>query len=358
MTVDIGVERGEVTPGPTAFTVFVFLSLALYNVIELTFIIWGYFKRYGGLYFWSFNVATYGVGFYALGYLLKATLPIKGTYAYITMVAVGWMAMVLGQSLVLWSRLHLVLRDEFKLKMILWFIIVNSICFFIPILLLLYGTNSSHPHMWIGTYGIYENIQVSMFAAQELVLSLVYIYETIKLARLHRELRLAWRSRRLMIHLIAVNVAIVLLDIPILVLEYCNLYAFQTAYKGFVYSIKLKLEFTVLNRLKEMTTGRKDSSDTNGSSPSDNDLNRRRSAGAMTQTASAGDMIPPSRSASWPIRPPSAAYHAYAQGRWGFGDLETQDTGDGTSTDTDVVATSEVIVEQDILPGPVSRGSL
>ncbi|KAL2175259.1 uncharacterized protein P884DRAFT_262401 [Thermothelomyces heterothallicus CBS 202.75] len=61
--------------------------------------------------------------------------------------------------------------------------------------------------------------------------------------------------RRLMTHLVLVNVIIVVLDITILALEYAGLYAVQTAYKGFVYSIKLKIEFSILNRLVEMTQG-------------------------------------------------------------------------------------------------------
>ncbi|KAM5346139.1 hypothetical protein ACJ41O_009144 [Fusarium nematophilum] len=56
-------------------------------------------------------------------------------------------------------------------------------------------------------------------------------------------------------HLLLVNVIIIILDIPILVLEYVDLYDFQTAYKAIVYSIKLKLEFNILNRLVEMTHG-------------------------------------------------------------------------------------------------------
>jgi hypothetical protein len=56
-----------------------------------------------------------------------------------------------------------------------------------------------------------------------------------------------------MTHLIYVNVIIVVLDIAILGLEYSGLYDIQTVYKGFVYSVKLKFEFSILNRLIELT---------------------------------------------------------------------------------------------------------
>ncbi|RSL83682.1 hypothetical protein CDV31_016800 [Fusarium ambrosium] len=53
-------------------------------------------------------------------------------------------------------------------------------------------------------------------------------------------------------YLLLVNVIIILLDILILVLEYADFYDFQTAYKAIVYSVKLKLEFNILNRLVKM----------------------------------------------------------------------------------------------------------
>ena len=57
-----------------------------------------------------------------------------------------------------------------------------------------------------------------------------------------------------------VNIIIVLLDITILGLEYSGLYDIQTVYKGLAYSVKLKLEFSILNRLVELTRGKFNSS--------------------------------------------------------------------------------------------------
>ena len=45
----------------TSFAVVAFLSIALYNVIELAFIIYVTFKKRSGLYFWSFVIATRGI---------------------------------------------------------------------------------------------------------------------------------------------------------------------------------------------------------------------------------------------------------------------------------------------------------
>jgi hypothetical protein len=56
-----------------------------------------------------------------------------------------------------------------------------------------------------------------------------------------------------MTHLIYVNAIIGFLDLSILGLEYSGLYDMQTAYKGLVYSVKLKLEFRILDCLVELT---------------------------------------------------------------------------------------------------------
>lgn len=42
------------------------------------------------------------------------------------------------------------------------------------------------------------------------------------------------------------------MDIAVLSLEYCNLFIFEEAVKGVIYSIKLKLEFAILGKLVQL----------------------------------------------------------------------------------------------------------
>ncbi|KAJ3937844.1 uncharacterized protein N0V96_012160 [Colletotrichum fioriniae] len=63
------------------------------------------------------------------------------------------------------------------------------------------------------------------------------------------------RAKKVMNHLIWVNILVILLDVTILALEFTNLYDIQTAWKPLAYSIKLKLEFSILNLLVEVTRG-------------------------------------------------------------------------------------------------------
>ncbi|KAM0521949.1 hypothetical protein ACHAPE_002514 [Trichoderma viride] len=238
--------------------IIVFLSLALYNVLELLCIIWGTFKRYAGLYFWSFLIATLGIALSCVGFCIKFFGPDSLGYLSCTLSLTGWIAMVTGQSFVLWSRLHLVLRNQRRLKIILWIIIFNAVVCHGMIIPLVYGSFSNNPEIFDEPYQVTERIEIIVFFLQETMLSSIYIYETAKLLRSGNALGKRRSIRRVLKNLILVNILVIVLDITILVLEFANLYNFQISYKPFAYSVKLKLEFTVLNRLVELTAGGRD----------------------------------------------------------------------------------------------------
>jgi hypothetical protein len=229
-----------------------FLAVSFYNVIELNVIIFSSFKRRSGLYFWSFLAATNGIPPHSIGFLLKTLLGSHTFGLYITLVSIGWVPMVTGQSLVLYSRLHLILRNPLLLRMILGMIIFNAIVLHVPIIILMYGSNSSAVNSWSHPYEIYEKVQVTMFCVQELIISGVYIKTCYSFFDAEKSIY-GDAVRNMRRHLLVVNVLIILLDIPILALEYSDLYDLQTVYKAFVYSVKLKLEFRILNQLMDMT---------------------------------------------------------------------------------------------------------
>lgn len=265
--VDPSLERTEPITGAKAFFMVSFFTIALYNFIELNFIIVATFKRRKGVYFWSFVVATWGIAPYTIGFLLRAFYPSINSYLYVTLIIVGWWPLVTGQSMVLWSRLHLILHKPEWLRVILGMIIVNAIICYVPTTILVYGANSSNPGPFINPYSIYEKIQVTLFFLQEMIMSGIYIVETIKMLRLTAITgRLA--NRKMLKHLVAVSIMVALLDMPILILEYAGLYDWQTAYKVAAYSTKLKLEFSILNNLVNLMQDRKRSH--SGTARSDN----------------------------------------------------------------------------------------
>jgi len=243
---DSGITKYDAATGVAAYLILMFDIIAIYNVMELSFMIWGGCKRHAGLYFWAFLVATYGIAAYAIGFIGKTTMSNSDAYIYLTLIEVGWIAMVTGQSMVLWSRLHFILRNPLRLRMTLWMIVsIGAICH-IPTVILTYGTNAV---LWGQSYSLYGTAQVTLLIIQELIISGIYLSETFKLLRRGTATREPRWCGHLMQHLIVVNIVVMLLDTTILALVYAGYYDILASYQSFVYSAKLKLEFTILNRL-------------------------------------------------------------------------------------------------------------
>ncbi|CAL5874023.1 uncharacterized protein PFLUO_LOCUS8309 [Penicillium psychrofluorescens] len=233
----------------------VFIGLSCYNVAELLVMVPSTFRRWRGLYFWSLLVSgCIGVVPYSIGFLLKFFTHVDSVIS-VTVLTIGWWTMVTGQSVVLYSRLHLVLRDERTLRRVLHLIIATFFLLSIPTTIMTYGANivRSHNRIWIEGYNIMEKIQLTGFTLQETLLSTLYVIETVKLLRLGADTRRD--ARTLMYQLCGINVLIITMDLVLLGLEYANFYAIQITLKGFIYSLKLKLEFAVLGRLVEVNQG-------------------------------------------------------------------------------------------------------
>jgi hypothetical protein len=152
-------------------------------------------------------------------------------------------------------------------------IIVDGILLHSITSVLTFGSNSNtlSPKVlsrFVHGYNIMEKIQMVGFFVQELVLSAIYIKETVRLLRLSESVEkqgeldgasiidhdnLHSRGvKKTMYQLIAINAIIIAMDIVLLGVEFANLYLIETTLKGVVYSIKLKLEFAVLGKLVQL----------------------------------------------------------------------------------------------------------
>lgn len=224
-----------------------FTGVAWYNSIELLILIFITFKRHSGLYFWSMLISAAGVLPYSVGFLMKFFgLFTSATWFSVTLITVGWWTMVTGQALVLYSRLHLVLRSPTILRLVLGMIITSVFFFHVPTTVLTYGANVSlNPNVFARAYDIMERIQLAGFFVQETIISSLYIWETNKMLKLNPERN----SRKIMVQLVTINLACILMDTALIAIEYATLYIYQTTLKATVYSVKLKLEFAVLGKL-------------------------------------------------------------------------------------------------------------
>jgi hypothetical protein len=124
-----------------------------------------------------------------------------------------------------------------------------------------------------------EKIQVTAFCIQEFIISGLYIYATRQILKPGGTFQKK-RTRQVMMHLIYVNVIVMLMDITLLGTEYANLYEIQITFKSALYSVKLRLEFAVLNQLRSLVFPG-DGSGGNQSSSNHNHQSRPREGTAL-----------------------------------------------------------------------------
>lgn len=228
-------------------TIATLAGVTWYNAFELVTLVFVTFSQYHGLYFWSLLISSsVGLVPYSLGFLLKFFRLTSATWFSVTLLTIGWWCMVTGQSIVLYSRLHLVMSNPRFLRRVLAMILIDAVALHIPTTVLTYGTNLAKPHSgWSTGYNVMEKIQMTGFCIQEFIISGLYIFETVRMLRLDPDRT----KRKIMYQLLIINTIIIILDLGLLVAEYMNYYIMETMLKGAVYSIKLKLEFAVLGKL-------------------------------------------------------------------------------------------------------------
>ncbi|KAF5549335.1 hypothetical protein FMEXI_4322 [Fusarium mexicanum] len=228
-------------------------TLSLYNAIELLTLISLTFKRRSGLYFWSILIASFGIIPYCLGWLV---VYFDLTHDYVGMIieTVGWVLVITGQSVVLYSRLHLIVTDVKILRSVLIMIIINGLVWHSTMTVLLFGSEyspSDNRRGFNNVFNIMEKISMSMFYLQELIISGLYIWKSMEI------LKTAFGDTKNMLYkLFTINFVIVLMDIALLAIEFHDLYVWEQGIKLVTYSIKLKLEFAVLSELIEFVRNR------------------------------------------------------------------------------------------------------
>ncbi|RMJ25227.1 hypothetical protein PHISP_03885 [Aspergillus sp. HF37] len=241
----IGPAKNYSTLKPAAI---VFVSIALYNAFELVLLIPLSFRRYRSLYFWALLTSTVlGVIPMALGPTLQL-FELAPLWLVMVLSNVGFVAMVPNQSVVLYSRLHLVSQRELILVFVRWLIFFSLLAIVIPTIVLNVGSSyTPQSSEWVRGYNAIERIQLTWFSVQEGLISSVYIWETVRMIKLSPEEDK--RRRMVLYELFAINVTAIIMDLSLVILEYLGFYFAQIILKATLYSIKLKMEFAVLGML-------------------------------------------------------------------------------------------------------------
>ncbi|KOS37404.1 hypothetical protein ACN38_g11810 [Penicillium nordicum] len=231
---------------PIAMVIAGLFALACWNVLQILVSIFNTFKRRHGLYFWSMVIATLGILVHALSTFLRY-FNLAPNFPMCVLICISWYSMVTGQSVVLYSRLHLVTNYDSYSRWVLGMIIFNFCVLHIPTTVLFLGINLD-VESFVRPFDIYERAQLAGFAAQETIISGLYIWETMTSLKPVLAMK-GRRGQTVVTNLIVVNTLAVLLDAALLATEYTNHFDVQTTLKPVVYSIKLMIEFTVLNSL-------------------------------------------------------------------------------------------------------------
>ncbi|KAF2837851.1 hypothetical protein M501DRAFT_910277, partial [Patellaria atrata CBS 101060] len=245
-----------------------FTGIASYNAVELIYLILSTFKTYHSLYFWSLLSSSFGVPVYAIAFMFKYFDVAGNDIVTMVFVVIAWCFMVTGQSVVLYSRLSLVCHSLTKRRAVLAMIIFDAIICHIPIAVLSIGANSGSgaASRFERPYSLYTNVHISIFFAQETIISSLYIWETYKLLKQSSGIMNPdgdtprGDHRKMLKHLVLMNIVIILLDLSYLLIQFMGKFAIHTVYKAMVYSIKLKMEFRILNQLIAITTTNRTSS--------------------------------------------------------------------------------------------------
>ena len=220
-----------------------FFAVSLWLSLELSVQVYCTFKRRTGLYFWSILIVAGGIALHTIGLLLKLLVPSANPIASTVMAKIGWIMDTTGFSVVLYSRLHLVVHNRKTLRLVLVMIIVDAVLFHTPMIVFLMGL-SIHKD-WDPYVTPFEYTQVVGFSIQETIISGIYIQKTAKFLKSGY----SDKMHKVMTMLIAVQVLVVLMDIALLVIDCIGMFTLKAVLHPFAYGIKLKIEFAVLNLL-------------------------------------------------------------------------------------------------------------
>ncbi|KAI7776507.1 hypothetical protein LA080_004852 [Diaporthe eres] len=243
-----------------------FTGISMYIGVEVIMELFLVFSRWSGLYFWSCALCAWGVILQPL-YIVLADFNIwRNHTAAITFIYLTWVIMVVPQSWVLYSRLHLVVHNNSKLNTLMIVLCFTSVILTVPTVVMGILLQTSHPSL-SRAYSIWSRLEMTLFFIQETSMNAAYMWQARKM--LHSSSILtppgAGKHNLVLYHLIFSNLLVILLDAALLGIQCASFFNLQGSFKPLVYGIKLKVEFAILNRLvQSVQRERKESGDGSG----------------------------------------------------------------------------------------------
>lgn len=232
----------------------VFTGLAIWSTLHLTVQILFFFKQYRGLYFWSLIITSWALSIREVGFLMRWVAPNVPWQFSLALAEAGWIGMVTGFSIVLWSRLQIITSNSLVMRGVLGMIVTNGFVFHSALVILQYGlaaASKSERGAWLRILNPFERIQITMFTVQEVIISGLYMRATYKLLQ-ERIIHHADTTRKALLLLFVVQTVVIMLDIIVITLDLAGYFTLKAIIHSWVYGLKLELEFVVLNQLMEI----------------------------------------------------------------------------------------------------------
>ncbi|KAF2108263.1 hypothetical protein BDV96DRAFT_672399 [Lophiotrema nucula] len=250
--------------GPMLVNIFVaFASVAIWSSIPLTIRLLTTMKQRHGLYFYAILTCTWGLCVRQIGYLLQYLVHDAPWWLCNILSQCGWICMVTGFAVVLYSRLNIILESVRFRRAILYCIIFNGVVFHTTMTVLSVGATAivrtGTPHQkaflarssWKKVFNSMERTQIIVFALQETVISFFYMHAAFRY--LKSQFARKDKTRETMFLLLFVQVIIMLVDVALIVMDFAGLLQMKGFILSFSYCLKLELEFVVLNQLVELS---------------------------------------------------------------------------------------------------------
>ncbi|KAL8994769.1 MAG: hypothetical protein Q9169_005353 [Polycauliona sp. 2 TL-2023] len=225
-----------------------FIGITFFLCLETLFEIFRVFKKRQGLYFWCLLIGVLGCFIDAIGITLKYLVTGSTAYwpLYTLMLMSGWTCTSLGQLLVLYSRLHLLIASHRVQRWVLYLICACALFFVFPTWVVVWPAyNPKLTHQWSAPDAIVERINHLGLTIAEVIISSIYFRALSRLLKSKPTVR----QRRVFLDLVYVNVAVICLDILTTVLIYLNQLGTSHPVQVLSYILKFRLEFAVLNQL-------------------------------------------------------------------------------------------------------------
>ncbi|KAL1795383.1 hypothetical protein ACET3X_007199 [Alternaria dauci] len=235
-----------------------FGCLAIWSTLTLTIRLFTTLKKRSGVYFYSILVATWGLTIRQVGNFIQRYAQRCPWQVGFTMQQIGWAGMITGFSMVLYSRLTVIMQSHKARRTLLGMIIFNGLVWHTVMTTVLAGKktmksagNASGTRAWQHVEDRVEKIQVVTFALQDIILS--YFYLRAAYQYLKGRFTKSSKTRSVMCLLLLVQLVAISIDAAIVYMDCAGYLQLKFIVFSFAYAVKLELEFVALNQLVELS---------------------------------------------------------------------------------------------------------